>query len=115
MARRPYSQIKGPGPGHWDRQAVKPLPTRGIAGALNRVLQRQDVGGERCDSSGSTAIKGMNYNNATGRMTLTFPSGRTYAYFDVSPADYRAFCNADSKGRYFNSVIRDKYAYAKLG
>ncbi len=108
MARRPYSQLVGPPkPG---KQAVEYLSP-----ALSRVIQRSQLSGEKCDSSGSTAIKAIGYNSSSGRLTLTFPSGRTYAYFDVSPDEYRALCNADSKGRYFNQVIRDKYAYAKLG
>ena len=110
-AGRPYSQLKGPGPGHWhDRQAVKPL-----AGALQRVLARQQgSGGEGCPDVNSSAITAVNYNNSLGRLTVTFTGGRTYAYFDVSEQQYRNFCNADSKGRYFNQNMRDKYAYVRL-
>ncbi len=109
VSRRPYSQLKGPPlPG---RQAVRPL-----AGALARVLQRQQgSGGENCPDVNSTAITAVGYNSALGRMTVTFIGGRTYAYFDVSPSSYEAFCHADSKGRFFNKAIRDKHAYTRLG
>ena len=114
MARAPYSQLKGPGPGNWDRQAVKPF-----AGALSRVLQRQQVGGESCpplsDGRPSAAIKSIDYNPQTHRLYLTFPKGRSYTYFDVPPDAYEALCDANSKGRHFNSVLRNRYAYARIG
>ncbi len=113
MARRPYSQLKGPGPGHWDKPAVKPL-----ARSLSRVLERQSSDGESCPPiSGnhpSAAIKSITYNSDTRRLYLTFPKGRSYTYFDVSPDAYSELCDANSKGRHFNSVLRNRYAYARL-
>lgn len=66
-----------------------------------------------CEVS-SSAINAIGYDEGRSRLVITFNSGKSYAYYDVSPQRYRAFCNADSKGRYFNKVIRNKYAYAKI-
>lgn len=40
-----------------------------------------------------------------GSLKLTFPSGKTYAY-RVSEELYRAFLEADSKGKFFHEHIK---------
>lgn len=70
---------------------------------------------QHCDEFSSSAISDVAYNTTLGRLTVTFNSGRTYDYFNVSPQRYKAFCEADSKGRYFNQNIRHGYAYTRRG
>ena len=115
IGRRPYSQLIGPPtPG---RQAVKPL-NRFLARALEKRMDRgigDNSGKEQCPEVDSTAINVISYNSVLGQLRVTFKQGRSYNYFDVSGATYRAFCEADSKGKFFNANIRNKYAYARLG
>jgi len=60
----------------------------------------------------STSIRRSEYDPVTGRLTVWFvASGKRYEYEDVPPEIYAAFRNAFSKGRYFNSHIRDRYRY----
>lgn len=83
----------------------------GIAPMGRRYLEPP----EHCDEFGSTAISDIAYNSALGRLTITFNTGRRYDYFNVSAQRYQAFCNAESKGRYFNQNIRHAYAYMRRG
>ena len=38
----------------------------------------------------------------------------TYAYFDFPAEKFQDFLKAESKGRFLNQEIRDKYKYQKL-
>jgi hypothetical protein len=57
----------------------------------------------------STVIQDFSYNVATRQLVVTFVTGRIYAYADVPPDVVNAFRNSGSRGRFFNSEIRDNY------
>ncbi|HVW94189.1 MAG TPA: KTSC domain-containing protein [Devosia sp.] len=62
----------------------------------------------------STAIQKIEYD--PGRRTLSVwfaPSGHRYDYFEVPPDLYRAFIGSGSKGRFFNTRIRDHFTYRR--
>ena len=57
----------------------------------------------------SSVIESIAYDAASARLFVTFKDGRIYGY-DGVPADvHTAFEDAESKGQFFNSEIRDKY------
>ncbi len=57
----------------------------------------------------STVIKAFAYDPEGQVLTLTFVSGRVYAYQDV-PADIAEGLRlAFAKGEYFNTAIRDRF------
>jgi hypothetical protein len=43
------------------------------------------------------------------RLEVEFRSGLFYHYFDVPPQTYGELLKADSKGRYFNANIRNRF------
>jgi hypothetical protein len=45
---------------------------------------------------------------------LRFQSGDIYQYFEFPNNDYQQFLNAESKGRYFLSNIRNCFRYERL-
>ena len=57
----------------------------------------------------STVIRDISYNVATRQLTVTFVTGRVYAYADVPPDINNAFRASGSKGRFFNLEIRDRF------
>ena len=57
----------------------------------------------------STVIRDISYNVATRQLTVTFVTGRVYAYAAVPPDVHNAFRASGSKGRFFNQEIRDNY------
>ena len=41
-------------------------------------------------------------------------TGNVYRYFDFPAANYQAFLNSESKGRFFRSHIRDHFRYERM-
>ncbi|MBN9014979.1 MAG: KTSC domain-containing protein [Rhizobiales bacterium] len=62
----------------------------------------------------STAIRDIDYDISSHRLTVTFVSGRRYIYDSVSQRVYNAFTQADSRGGFFNHDIRDHYPFHEI-
>jgi lysyl-tRNA synthetase class 2 len=62
----------------------------------------------------SAAIRAIDYDPPQRRLLVTFASGELYEYDDVPRRVHRAFVEAESKGRFFQSEIRGRYDYRKL-
>lgn len=62
----------------------------------------------------STAIRGFRYDADSSKLHVTFVSGQQYVYFDVPAEVDEAFRAAFSKGRFFQTRIRDRYAFERL-
>jgi hypothetical protein len=62
----------------------------------------------------SAAIRSFAYDPASETLTVTFVTGRRYAYAAVPPQVAAAFAGAFSKGQFFNAAIRNRYAYRRL-
>ena len=54
------------------------------------------------------------YDDDRCLLYLRFQSGDVYRYFDVSAAQYEAFLEAESHGRYFLNHIRNRFRYERL-
>jgi hypothetical protein len=61
----------------------------------------------------SSAVRDVDYDEASQVLTVAMTNGSTYTYADVPREHYRAMTNAESVGRYFNAHIRPTYAGAK--
>lgn len=59
----------------------------------------------------STTLATVGYDEADELLQLEFCSQAVYQYFGVPAAVYGALLEAPSKGRYFNRVIRGRFAY----
>ena len=62
----------------------------------------------------STAIHEIDYDEARAKLLVRFVSGARYVYVGVPGEVHRSFCNADSKGRFFQAEIRDRYPFNRL-
>jgi KTSC domain len=62
----------------------------------------------------STAISEIDYDAARTKLLIRFASGERYVYVGVPGEVCRAFVEADSKGRFFRSQIRDRYPFNRL-
>lgn len=47
-------------------------------------------------------------------LEIEFESGRVYQYFDVPEDLYNEMLTSDSKGRFFNQNIRNKFPYQEV-
>ena len=62
----------------------------------------------------SSVIRRFSYDPETQELDVLFTTGRRYVYYDVPPEEVDAFRAAFSKGRYFNTRIRDNYEYREV-
>ena len=61
----------------------------------------------------SSSIASAGYRVGEELLEVRFRSGAVYRYLKVPPAVHDAFMAAQSKGRYFNEVIRGHFAYGR--
>ena len=61
----------------------------------------------------STCVKGFGYDYDTYVLSVTFPSGDTYKYYDVYPSIWLEMIRAKSPGRFFNQNVRGMYKYGR--
>jgi len=62
----------------------------------------------------STAISDIDYDAQRAKLLVRFSSGERYIYVGVPGEVHRSFVEADSKGRFFQSQIRDRYPFNRL-
>ena len=62
----------------------------------------------------SQTLKSVGYNEKTRVLELEFTSGDIYQYFNVFPGEHAGLLAAESLGRYFQSNIRQRYAYRRI-
>jgi hypothetical protein len=62
----------------------------------------------------SSLLASVLYDPTRRLLELDFHSGQRYRYFDVPNACYRQLLDADSKGTYFNSHIRNHFPFQRL-
>jgi hypothetical protein len=64
----------------------------------------------------SSSIKAAGYSSDENTLEIEFQQhGATYRYFEVPPAVFQALLAAESKGKYFNTVVRGAFAYQRGG
>lgn len=62
----------------------------------------------------SAAIREIDYDEERSKLLVRFQSGERYVYVGVPGEVHRSFLEADSKGRFFQAEIRDRYPYNRL-
>ncbi len=61
----------------------------------------------------SVVLEGVHFNDKTKVLTATFTNGAEYEYYSVPERVFNRLNAAESKGRYFNANIRNKYAFTR--
>jgi hypothetical protein len=62
----------------------------------------------------SSNVASIGYDPVTATLEVEFNNGGIYQYFDVPETIFIEFINADSKGKYLNSMIKGSFRYAKV-
>ena len=62
----------------------------------------------------STAISEIDYDAERTKLLVHFHSGERYVYVGVPGEVHRSFVDAESKGRFFQRAIRDRYPFNRL-
>lgn len=60
-------------------------------------------------SVSSSAISAVGYEPSTRQMQIRFKQGRTYTFCRVPQHVFDGLLSAESKGRYYDHHIRDRY------
>jgi hypothetical protein len=61
----------------------------------------------------SLVIRSFRYDEGSRTLLIIFRSGRRYRYADVPPEIYKEMRAAFAKGTFFNTRIRDRFAYSE--
>jgi lysyl-tRNA synthetase class 2 len=88
-------------------------PARGTGIAETLLLSRPTVGECAMDTP-STAIHEIDYDAERSKLVVRLVSGEAFVYVGVPGDVHRSFCQAPSKGRFFQAEIRDRYPYNRL-
>ena len=62
----------------------------------------------------SSVIRKHHYEPDAEELTITFVTGRIYLYKEVPAEVYGEFCDAYSKGTFFNEHIRDAFPTVEI-
>lgn len=63
----------------------------------------------------SASLSAVGFDSATQTLEVEFQNERVYRYYGVPWAVFADLQDADSKGRFFNSQIRNRYPYVRVG
>ena len=73
---------------------------------------------ECADDLAAARIENVHLRSPTTRTsrscTCDSASGDVYRYFEFQAADFQAFLNAESRGRFFLAHIRDRFRYERM-
>lgn len=62
----------------------------------------------------SSELHAVKYDDKASILEIHFQNGRVYRYANVPDSIYKEFMAAESKGRFFNALIRDQYPCQRL-
>jgi hypothetical protein len=63
----------------------------------------------------SSALAAVAYPEQEQLLFAEFRTGEVYLYVNVAREEFVNLLGADSRGRYFNSRIRDRFRHLRLG
>src|SRR4029453_3234514 len=79
---------------------------------LSRTTLPPRVPMEAVDSKG---IRWIRYDERTRTLDVAYTNSGEYRYFDVGPEVYAWLVRAESKGKFVNRLVKEKYRYERLG
>jgi KTSC domain len=62
----------------------------------------------------SKGIKWVRYDEHTRTLDVGYTASGEYRYFDVGPEVYAWLMKAESKGKFVNRLVKEKYRYERL-
>jgi hypothetical protein len=63
----------------------------------------------------SNAVTSIRYDDATQSLDIEFASASTYRYLDVPRDVYEWLLRVESKGKFVNRLVKEKYRYERVG
>jgi hypothetical protein len=66
------------------------------------------------EAPNSKSIRWVRYDEQTRTLDVAFAGSGEYRYFDVEPEVYAWLAKVDSKGKFVNRLVKEKYRYERL-
>ena len=66
------------------------------------------------EAPNSRSIRWIRYDENTRTLDVAFTGSGEYRYFDVEPEVYAWLTKVDSKGKFVNRLVKEKYRYERL-
>jgi hypothetical protein len=66
------------------------------------------------DAFNSKGIRWIRYDERTRTLDVAYTASGEYRYFDVGPEVYAWLMRAESKGKFVNRLVKEKYRYERL-
>jgi hypothetical protein len=66
------------------------------------------------DAVNSKGIRWIRYDERTRTLDVAYAASGEYRYFDVGPEVYAWLMRAESKGKFVNRLVKEKYRYERL-
>ena len=63
----------------------------------------------------SKGIRWIRYDERTRTLDVAYTNSGEYRYFDVGPEVYAWLVRAESKGKFVNRLVKERYRYERLG
>ena len=63
----------------------------------------------------SKGIRWIRYDERTRTLDVAYTNSGEYRYFDVGPEVYAWLVRAESKGKFLNRLVKERYRYERLG
>ena len=64
--------------------------------------------------SDSKGIRWVRYDELSRTLDVAYTASGEYRYFDVGPEVYAWLMRAESKGKFVNRLVKEKYRYERL-
>ena len=65
-------------------------------------------------SADSTTLRAVGYDAERQLLQIEFQNRSIYQYFEVPPTVYEELMEAQSKGAYFNRIIRPRFDHSRV-
>jgi hypothetical protein len=62
----------------------------------------------------SKGIRWIRYDERTRTLDVAYTNSGEYRYFDVGPEVYSWLVRAESKGKFVNRLVKERYRYERL-
>jgi hypothetical protein len=89
-------------------------PDTGAACRVNSSAERPSPFRLPMEAVDSKGIRWIRYDERTRILDVAYTNSGEYRYFDVGPEVYAWLVRAESKGKFVNRLVKERYRYARL-
>ncbi len=73
-----------------------------------------EAGVRQMEAVNSKGIRWIRYDERARTLDVAYPNSGEYRYFDVGPEVYAWLVRAESKGKFVNRLVKERYRYERI-